>query len=65
MADRSSSPSAVHTAVRDSLPDGVALKSLGTWRFRGIPDAVAMSQVEAPDLLGGFPPLRSAVPADS
>jgi hypothetical protein len=24
-----------------------------------------MSEVEAPDLLGGFPPLRSAVPADS
>ncbi len=57
--------SAVHTAVRDSLPDGVGLKSLGTWRFRGIPDAVAMAQVEAAGLLTDFPPLRSAVPADS
>ena len=26
--------SAVHAAVRDSLPDGVSLRSLGAWRFR-------------------------------
>ncbi len=56
--------SPVRTAVAESLPDGVSLKSLGTWRFRGIPDPVAMSQVETADLLSGFPPLRSAVPVD-
>jgi class 3 adenylate cyclase len=56
--------SPVRTAVAEALPDGVALTSLGTWRFRGIPDPVAMSQVETADLASGFPPLRSAVPLD-
>ncbi len=55
--------STVRGAVLDSLPDGVTLKSLGTWRFRGIPEPVAMSQVETVDLIADFPPLRSAVPA--
>ena len=30
--------SAVHAAVVDSLPDGVSLRSLGAWRFRGLPE---------------------------
>jgi class 3 adenylate cyclase len=55
--------SAVRAAVLESLPDGVGLKSLGAWRFRGIPEPVAMSEVEAAGLLTDFPPLRSAVPA--
>jgi class 3 adenylate cyclase len=54
---------AVRTAVGDSLPDGVALKSLGAWRFRGLPEPVDMYQVQASDLLSDFPPLRSTVPA--
>ena len=55
--------SAVHKAVEESLPDGVSLRSLGAWRFRGIPDAVDLYQVHSADLLSDFPPLRSAAPA--
>jgi class 3 adenylate cyclase len=56
--------SAVRAAGLEPLPEGVTLKSLGAWRFRGLPEPVAMFHVEAPDLLAGFPPLRSAVRAD-
>jgi hypothetical protein len=28
---------AVRAAVIESLPDGVSLRSLGAWRFRGLP----------------------------
>jgi len=55
--------SAVRSVVVDSLPDGVSLKSLGGWRFRGLPEPVELFQVEAPDLPRDFPPLRSAIPA--
>jgi class 3 adenylate cyclase len=55
--------SAVHNAVCESLPDGVNLRSLGAWRFRGLPEPMDMFQVEAPDLIGDFPTLRSAEPA--
>ena len=55
--------SAVHSAVVDSLPDGVSLRSLGSWRFRGLPEPVDLFQVEAADLLSDFPPPRSAAPA--
>jgi class 3 adenylate cyclase len=56
--------SAVRSAVRTSLPEGVSLRSLGAWRFRGLREPVDLFQVDAPDLLADFPPLRSAVPAD-
>jgi class 3 adenylate cyclase len=52
--------SAVGSAVGDALPEGIALKSLGEWRFRGLPEPIAMIQVEAPGLPSAFPPLRSA-----
>jgi class 3 adenylate cyclase len=55
--------SAVRKAVEPSLPDGVSLRSLGAWRFRGLPEPVDLFQVDAADLLADFPPLRSAVPA--
>jgi len=55
--------SAVRAALHDPLAEGVRLTSLGRWRFRGLPEPVDLFQVEAPDLLAGFPPLRSAVPA--
>ncbi len=55
--------SAVRTAFIDSAPDDVALKSLGAWRFRGLPEPLDMFQVEAPGLIAEFPPLRSAVRA--
>jgi class 3 adenylate cyclase len=54
--------SAVRAAVLDSLPDGVTLMSLGTWRFRGLPEPVDLFQINAADLLTDFPPLRSAIP---
>ena len=55
--------SAVRAAVIESLADGVSLRSLGAWRFRGLPEPVDLFQVDAADLLADFPPLRSAVPA--
>ena len=55
--------SAVRSAVLESLPEGIALKGLGEWKFRGLPEPIAIFQVMAPDLDRRFPPLRSAVPA--
>jgi class 3 adenylate cyclase len=55
--------SAVRAAVIESLPDGVSLRGLGGWRFRGLPEPLDVFQVEAADLLADFPPLRSALPA--
>ena len=55
--------SAVRAAVGDLLPDGVSLKNLGKWRFRGLPEPVELFQVAAPDLPTDFPPLRGAVRA--
>jgi class 3 adenylate cyclase len=53
--------SAVRSAL-GPLPDGVGLRGLGAWRFRGLPEPFEVFQVEAEDLLADFPPLRSAVP---
>jgi class 3 adenylate cyclase len=55
---------AVRSVVLEELPDGVALRELGAWRFRGLPEPVTIYQVEADGLLDDFPPLRSAVPLD-
>jgi class 3 adenylate cyclase len=55
--------SAVRAAVSECLAEGVSLRSLGAWRFRGLPEAVDLFQVEAADLLAEFPPPRSAAPA--
>jgi class 3 adenylate cyclase len=55
---------AVRSAVLEHLPDGAALRDLGAWRFRGLPEPVTIYQVEADGLLDDFPPLRSAVPLD-
>jgi class 3 adenylate cyclase len=57
--------SAVRGAVSKSLPEGVALSSLGTWRFRGLTEPFEIFQVEAAGLSSDFPPLRSAIPAGS
>jgi class 3 adenylate cyclase len=56
--------SAVRSAVLESLAEGVSLRSLGAWRFRGLPEPVDLFQVDAADLLADFPPLRSAVAAE-
>jgi class 3 adenylate cyclase len=55
--------SAVRAAVLESLAEGISLRSLGAWRFRGLSEAVELFQVDAADLIADFPPLRSAVPA--
>ena len=54
--------STVRAAVLESPPEGIGMKSLGAWRFRGLPEPLAMFQVEAADLPADFPSLRSAVP---
>ena len=54
---------AVQGALDGSLPDGVRLRRLGAWRFRGLPEPVELFQVEAEDLVSDFPSLRSAAPA--
>jgi class 3 adenylate cyclase len=56
--------SAVRTAALEELPEGVGLRSLGAWRFRGLREPVELFQVEAAGLLSDFPPLRSAVPVE-
>jgi class 3 adenylate cyclase len=55
--------SAVHRAVDSALPEGVSLRELGAWRFRGLPEPIDLFQIEAPDLGGDFPPPRGGVPA--
>jgi class 3 adenylate cyclase len=55
--------SAVRAAVIESVADGVSLRSLGAWRFRGLPEPVDLFQVDAPDLPADFPPPRLATPA--
>jgi class 3 adenylate cyclase len=54
--------SAVYSGVRESLADGVSLRSLGAWRFPGLREPEDLYQVEAADLIADFPPLRSAEP---
>jgi class 3 adenylate cyclase len=56
---------AARAAVTESLADGIRLRSIGAWRFRGLPEPLDLFQVDAPDLLSGFPPPRSAAPAKS
>jgi class 3 adenylate cyclase len=55
--------SAVRAAAAESLSDGVSLRNLGAWRFRGLPEPIDLFQVDAADLSADFPPLRSATPA--
>jgi class 3 adenylate cyclase len=52
---------AVRSALGDSLAEGVELRSLGPWRFRGLPEPIEILQVDAPDLPRDFPALRGAV----
>jgi class 3 adenylate cyclase len=51
------------SAVHSALPQPVPARSLGSWRFRGLPEPIPIFQAEAPDLPSEFPPLRSAEPA--
>src|SRR5215211_405705 len=49
----------VRSGIFDSLPEGVRLRGLGAWRFRGLPEPIEMFQAQAADLPADFPPLRS------
>jgi class 3 adenylate cyclase len=53
---------AVRSAVNDALGDGISLRELGAWRFRGLPEPIKLFQVLAGGLPTDFPPLRSGVP---
>jgi class 3 adenylate cyclase len=55
---------AVRGALAGTVPDGVTLRRLGAWRFRGLPEPLVIFQADAADLAADFPPLRSAVRAD-
>lgn len=46
-------------AVKASAPDGVRFMSLGSYKLRGLPEAVALYQVGAKGLPGRFPALRT------
>jgi class 3 adenylate cyclase len=49
----------VRQELGDALPEGVRVRSLGVWQFRGLPEPLAMFQAD-PDAPTDFPPLRSA-----
>lgn len=51
---------AVHAAVGDALPDGVSLTALGRWRFRGLPEAIDVFQVDEESRPAVFAELRDA-----
>jgi class 3 adenylate cyclase len=50
---------ATRDALGGSLPDGMALESLGTWRLNGLRESLELLQVRAEDLRADFPPPRS------
>lgn len=49
----------VHDAVAESLDASGNLRSLGAWRFEGLPEAIEIYQADADDRATEFPPLRS------
>jgi len=56
---------AAREAVGRARPTGLRLRSLGLHRLRGLREAQAIFQVEGPDLLGRFPPLRTLTGSDA
>jgi class 3 adenylate cyclase len=57
--------SAGRDALSGSLPDGVELRSLGTWRLNGLRESTELLQVQVADLLDEFPPPRPVALAAS
>ncbi|MDP9483174.1 MAG: adenylate/guanylate cyclase domain-containing protein, partial [Chloroflexota bacterium] len=51
--------SAARDALGGSVPDGLTLANLGTWRLNGLRESLELLQVRADDLLDDFPPPRS------
>jgi class 3 adenylate cyclase len=56
---------AARDAVGRARPTGLRLRSLGSHRLRGLRETQAIFQVEGPDLLGRFPPLRTLSVSDA
>jgi class 3 adenylate cyclase len=50
--------SATRDTLGRSVPDGLALKSLGMWRLDGLRESMELVQVRTEDLLDDFPPPR-------
>jgi class 3 adenylate cyclase len=50
--------SAARDALGSTLSDGIALKSLGTWRLSGLRESMELLQVGTADLPDDFPPPR-------
>lgn len=50
-----------HEAVTDAPREGVTFRDLGQHRLRGFPRPDVLYQVDAPDLDGDFPPLRTTL----
>jgi class 3 adenylate cyclase len=46
-------------ALTGQMPEGVQLRTLGSYRLRGIPEETSLYQVLAPGLARHFPPLRT------
>src|SRR5262249_13150769 len=46
-------------AIEASAPRNVSFRSLGAHRLQGLPEPLPLFQLEAPDLQGNFPALRS------
>jgi class 3 adenylate cyclase len=56
---------AVREAILQALPEAVSLQSLGSWRFRGLPEPLEIFQAVTADSPADFPALRSAVAAET
>jgi len=56
---------AARDAVGRARPVGLRLRSLGSHRLRGLRETQAIFQVEGPDLLDRFPPLRTLTASEA
>ncbi|HEX4897814.1 MAG TPA: adenylate/guanylate cyclase domain-containing protein [Candidatus Limnocylindrales bacterium] len=56
---------AARDALGDAIPNGIALRSLGTWRLSGLRESMELLEVRAADLLEDFPPPRPVALAGS
>jgi class 3 adenylate cyclase len=57
--------SATREALGGSVPEGVELTSLGTWRLNGLRESTELLQIQTADLLTDFPPPRPVALAGS
>ena len=55
--------SAVRSGLADEDADGISLKRLGNWRFRGLPKPIELFQVDAVRGAQAYPPPRGATRA--